>query len=126
MFNTSNHDTITLGTTPADEPCAQVGHSLYRELCRIERNAFRAQIERHYPRPDALTDADVRIRVQANAHDFGIYFDLEIVYDGSNPAAVEYAYSIEEDAKHLLLKWDDKALAQLRQTDYFTHIKRES
>lgn len=126
MFDSSNHDTITLGTTPADEPCAQVGHSLYRELCRIERNAFRSQIQRHYPRPDSLTDSDVRIRVHANAHDFGTYFDLEIVYDSSNPAAVSYAFSIEEDAAHKLLRWDDEAKTQLRLTDYFTYVKREN
>jgi hypothetical protein len=41
-------DYLTLGPTPSDEECAQVGAPDYSERARLECGRFAEQIRRHY------------------------------------------------------------------------------
>lgn len=105
-------DYFELATTvPNDEPCAQVGSDNYMVNARMEANAFRDQIYRVFGEPPSGTG----IRINANAHDFGTYLDLQIVYDDGNDASCDWAFGVEGN---LPQTWDEEARRQLKSQGY--------
>ena len=91
---TSLRDHITLGSTPCDEPCAQVGKDDYEARAQAECRAFI-----HLTRATLGTEprgADLDIR--GFQHDYGTYFEVVVYFDGDDRAATQYAYRCEADA----------------------------
>lgn len=70
---------IYLGSTPADEPCAQVGQKNYEDLARGECTRYIGLlasmfIEKHGRQPNC------KLQIKSNPHDFGTYFEVVIPY----------------------------------------------
>ena len=100
-------DHITIGSTPYDESCAQVGSDRYHRVYRAECLAFINQLRRLFgPEPE-----DAYLRITSNPHDFGSYHEVICDYDCDTPNAVEYAYKCEAETP---AEWDDLARAELK------------
>lgn len=71
-------DIIDLGGAPANEDCAQLGHTPdFERLNRLEVATYRAAIIARYgPPPDGCA-----LQTLTNAHDFGTYFTLGLSVD---------------------------------------------
>ena len=96
---------LCIGSTPVEEPCAQVGHPDYHAQARIECRAYMEQLRRLYPEPD-----NGYFKVKSFSRDFGTYYEVIAVYDEEDETAVEWALSAESGADH----WDDIALEYIR------------
>lgn len=102
---------FSLGTTPHDEPCIQMGDSNYRRNSRLECLAFIEQFRRERgPEPSGAN-----FKITSNSHDFGNYLDVEIEFEENNEEAVEYALSVETE---IPAKWDSQSLDFLKENSY--------
>jgi hypothetical protein len=80
-------DYFTLGSTPYEEPCAQVGQPRYRQQALQECRRFMQLLRRKFgPEPEGAA-----LRVQAFPHDFGTYYEVVCEFDPDLRASVEYA-----------------------------------
>jgi hypothetical protein len=112
-------DYLTLGPTPCDEECAQVGTADYAEKSRIESSAYIAQLRRQFGEPPGLSF----FKVKRFPHEFGSYHEVVIAFDDENEEAVDFAYRVENN---LPATWDETAKAGLQATNYFMSVvKRE-
>ncbi|PNX48816.1 MAG: hypothetical protein BV459_01490 [Thermoplasmata archaeon M11B2D] len=93
-------DSIYIGSTPWDEPCAQVGEPGYAEKAMDECNRFIALLRKKFgPEPEGA-----RLFIKRNLHDFGTYLSVECKYEVGNEAAEKYAYRCESETP---ATWDD-------------------
>ncbi|WP_242140688.1 hypothetical protein [Sphingomonas sp. TREG-RG-20F-R18-01] len=81
-------ETLTIGTIPAEEDCAQLGRTPdFQRLTRLEVDCYQAAlIARYGPPPPGATFA----RDTSN-HDFGRYTELALRFDPSDEAQAAYA-----------------------------------
>ena len=98
-----NYDYLSIGSTPNEEDCAQVGSENYQERARKECRAYMAQIQKHYPEPE-----NGYLKVKGNAHDFGTYYEVVACYDTADKEATTWAFDIEGDVLGVLYTWDDE------------------
>lgn len=99
-------DYLSIGSTPCDEPCAQVGSENYSTEMRRESAAFIAQLRRQLgPEPEGAS-----LRVKSFPHDYGSYHEVVCYFDDQLPASVEYAFKCEAEAP---ANWDDQAKQEL-------------
>ncbi len=111
-------DTLSLGTVPVCEDCAQVGTEGYEARARWECFLFRGQLYRqakqwmadNHANAEFPTD-DFRLRVKSNPHDFGNYLEVVCVFNPESQIAVELAFFLEG---HLPEGWDEESLSQIR------------
>lgn len=112
---------LTIGSTPADEPCAQVGRQDYAKQMRLETRAFINQMERVHPVP---TDEDPLYKDAAFTpyyacksfpHDFGNYHEVCAIYDDEHQPSCKWAFKAEDLCPS---NWDTQALAELAAADY--------
>lgn len=103
-------DYMTIGSSPYDEDCVQVGTDEYYERYRIELNALKNQMLRVLGEPPELTS----LGIKSFPHDFGTYHELVCFYDDEDEASSEYAFRCESE---LPAKWDEQALAELKGGD---------
>ena len=91
---------IHIGTAPGDEPCAQTGITRdWLRLQQLECLVYRAAlIARAGPPP-----AGVDIKPAHNAHDFGSYHDLIVVFDPDDESGAHYADLVADG----LARWHD-------------------
>ena len=84
--------TLSIGTAPADEACAQTGVTEdWTELQKLEAATYRAAlIAVHGPLPDGVT-----LPVMTYGHDFGSYVELEVRFDPDDPIAADYAERLD-------------------------------
>jgi len=102
---------LCIGSSPYDEPCAQLGREGYHEQARQECRALIGQLRRMFgPEPDGA-----RLYLNRNQHDFGVYLTVECAYAADVEKAAGYAFMLE--AK-LPARWDAQALRELSQTDH--------
>ena len=94
---------LSIGSTPHGEDCAQLGSTKYdySTRARAECKAFMQQIAKHYPEPE-----NGYLKVTANFHDFGTYYEVNAVYLTADPEACEWALSVEGDEKGVLEFWE--------------------
>ena len=86
------YDTYDLGGTPANEPCAQLGHTEdFSRINQLEVECYRAAITARFgPPPEGCT-----LAVLTNRHDFGTYYTLGLkVWEVARNEAVD-AYVAE-------------------------------
>lgn len=89
-------DIIDLGGAPANEDCAQLGHTPdFERLNRLEVATYRAAIiARFGPPPDGCV-----LLTLTNAHDFGVYYTLGLKVDAGaarhDTAVASYAEAVE-------------------------------
>jgi hypothetical protein len=112
----SGYETVSLGSTPSGEKCAQVGSEHYYELTPIEITAYKNQCERMFPNiPDGARYVKTR-----NPHDFGTYHELGIKYREDDEEAMNYAYNVENNTPEY---WDEQAHEELKQKGYYQFEK---
>jgi hypothetical protein len=111
-------DHISLGATPGDETCAQVGSPDYAARARAEGRAYVNQLVRKFgPPPEGAS-----LRQKGFPHDYGTYYEVVVSFDDALPEAVAYAFKVEGD---LPGHWDRAAKDELLQArlaktvDYF-------
>lgn len=87
-------DQIDLGSTPCNEPCAQVGQEGYdligRQECKRYIDLIRKTIGDEPP--------GAKLAVKGNHHDFGTYYEVVCYFDTDNEESVKYAYNCENNA----------------------------
>ena len=93
-------DYIDIGPVPAEEDCEQLGPNYDASKARKECNAYIEAIRRVCgPEPQGA-----QLRIKANQHDFGTYYEVVCYYDTENQAAFDYALKCESDAPQ---RWPD-------------------
>jgi len=100
-------DYISIGSSPCDEKCAQVGESNYSTKGRAECRAYANQLRRTY----GEEPAGAVISTKGFPHDFGTYYEVVCYFEEGNEKAQEYAFKLEEGASC----WDAAAHAELSQ-----------
>lgn len=86
-------DYISIGSTPRDEPCAQVGDPEYREKALTECQRFIQLLRQTFgpePRGAWLT-------TKWFLHDFGEYLEVVCYFTAEIEASVEYALRCEAE-----------------------------
>ncbi len=112
-------DYLSIGGNPAEEPCVQLGHNEFDTytLNRFETNVFSRQLDRAFPDQPGGT----YFRVKANHHEFGTYFDVEVVYDNEDEESEDYALKVEGCTP---ANWDAEAKAELEaNADYMNYLR---
>lgn len=102
-------DTLFLGPAPHDERCAQLGpdDDEYISRARRECNAFIKQLKRTYGKE---LPESVRLRIVAERHDFGTYYEVGVTYDTDDEKAAEVAFWFDANVP---ATWDAEARAEL-------------
>jgi hypothetical protein len=97
MFH--QYETLTLGSAPANEPCAQTTDPAYYEKAQAECRRYIALLQAHYsakhagrPLPEGCT-----LKIKGNPHDFGTYYEVVARFDAANPAAERAAFWLESN-----------------------------
>lgn len=106
----SHLDYVTIGSSPANERCAQVGEDDYAEKARRECSVFAAQLARFVASAGKTIPADARIVTKGHNHDFGRYYEVAVTFPYDDEEAMEFAYWLESN---LPAEWDDEARAAL-------------
>lgn len=98
---------ITLGPTPTNEPCQQVGTSTYNGKIAIrECLVYARQLIRQH---EGTIPDGVRFLVKNFEHDFGSYLEVIIKYD-DNEEELDFALKVESELPE---SWDQEALIEL-------------
>lgn len=97
---------LTLGPTPREEECAQVGTDEYPVRVRREGKAYIGQLVRMFGSPPPGAE----FRLKSFPHDFGTYHEVVLSFDSSVKTAVEFACHVEGN---LPGEWDEQAKAEL-------------
>ena len=96
-------DIYWLGPAPAEEDCVQVGDPDYARNAKGECKAYIDAIRKvcgHEP-------AGARLTIKSQAHDYGSYYEVAVVFDGSDEAAAAYAARCDE---HAPTRWGDAGM----------------
>ena len=123
---------LTLGSSPSDESCAQVGSDNYAKQVRMETRALINQLERIHPVPGEGQDTALKApsgwencsflpyyAVRSFPHDFGSYHEVCAIYDDNHELSVQWAYKAEELFPE---EWDRQARNELTAMGYvFQH-----
>lgn len=111
-------DFLTLGPTPAEESCAQVGTPDYVRRTRIETGAYIDQLIRQFGQPPGLNT----FRVKRFPHEFGDYHEVVITYDDAVEESVAFAFEVENN---LPGHWDEQAKADLQAQNYHLYLVKQ-
>ena len=84
-------DYLTIGSTPPEEDCAQVGSEDYMKRALAEVKRYRELILKTCGEPPTGT----RLKAMTFPHDFGHYVELVVEYDDADPKGFEYALHVE-------------------------------
>lgn len=112
---------LTLGSSPSDEPCAQVGSDNYSKQMRMETRALINQLERIRPVPvdsDPLYSSasfTPYYSCKSFPHDFGSYHEVCAIYDSNHEASCQWALTAEELFPET---WDSQARNELTAMGY--------
>lgn len=101
-------DYLTLGPTPCDEPCEQIGDSYNSTRARQEMKAYINQLRRQSP--------DANLHIKSFPHDFGTYSEVCVIYNPDNEESANIAFDLESN---LPANWDEKAIEELKEFGYF-------
>ena len=94
-------DYISIGSSPADEDCAQLGSEDYYERAKEECKRFIDLIrEVCGQEPEGA-----RLKIKSNPHDFGTYYDVVVEFDDMIEDAVNYAFHVEGNSP---LTWEEE------------------
>lgn len=88
-------DQIEIGSSPGDEPCAQLGVDPDYEIkARHECKRYIDLIRQAC----GVEPTGARLTTKWSNHDFGRYAEVVCTFDDAFPDAVEYAYRVESEA----------------------------
>ena len=89
-----NKDVIWLGPVPAEEDCAQVGDSAYREQVFAECQQFIKAIKLKCGEPPE----GAVLKIKGAPHEFGTYYEVVVEFDSTNDDASRWAHSADANA----------------------------
>lgn len=96
-------DHISIGCSPTDEECAQVGSEDYYERARKECIRFISLIRKVCgPEPELST---AQLKIKSNPHDFGDYLDVVCYFDDDDQLGIDYAFHVEGNTPET---WDEE------------------
>ncbi len=95
-----------VGSSPCEEPCAQVGQDGYAILALAECQAYIKQLRRCF----GSEPPGAALFIKGNAHDFGTYYEVAVRFDEKNRKAAEWADDVAEGSP---AHWDDEAKREL-------------
>lgn len=104
-------DYLTLGSTPSNEDCAQVGNSDYGIRSKIETTAYKNQLYRIFP--EVLNSKTLSFSIKIFQHDFGSYKEVVINYDDDNEEEYNNIVITKID-KNIPEDWDEEALKEIK------------
>ena len=117
-------DYITLGSTPSNEDCAQVGKSDYGIRSKIETTAYKNQLYRMFP--EVLNSKTLSFTIKSFQHDFGSYKEVVINYDDDNEQEYNDIVIIKVD-RNIPKAWDKEALEEIKnQTTIVEGIRNDN
>lgn len=87
-------DYITLGPTPCEEPCQQVGTPGYNRSLEVQECWAYVKLLRWYFGEEP---SGAHLSVKSFPHDFGTYHEVVCWYEEGNEASSEYAFRCESD-----------------------------
>ncbi len=93
-------DYLSVGSSPCNEECAQVGSVDYSEMARKECQRFIAEIRNVC----GQEPEGARLTIRLFPHDFGTYREVVCYYDDKYPDSVEYAFWVEGNSTE---KWGE-------------------
>ena len=99
-------DYISIGSTPCEEDCAQVGTDGYYEKALKECRAYIQQLLREL----GELPANTYFSVKSFPHNFGTYYEVVCWYDDAVRESVEYAFKAEGECSGV---WDEEAKKEL-------------
>jgi len=103
---------FNLGTTvPHEEECIQLGQPNYSAFSKIEANTLMKQIIRELGNPPS----GCRMKLVGCEHDFGVYYDIALVYDEDDAEHVEWFLKVEGK---LPMNWDYESKEGLKSEGY--------
>ena len=105
-------DYVSIGSTPSNEACAQVGSDGYCIKSRIECVVFANQLLRMFPD----TPEGAHVGTKSFPHDFGTYYEVVVKYEDTDESAMHYAFMLESKAPE---DWDDEAKKELTEMGYY-------
>lgn len=86
---------LSIGSTPCNEPCQQLGAPTYDEVeAKKECARFRDLIRKKL----GAEPVGARLVIKGHSHDFGTYYELECQFDPENDHATTYAFLCESKA----------------------------
>ena len=100
-------DYVDIGSTPAEEDCAQVGTDDYAVRARRECGVFIHQLRRQFGKEPGTA----RLVIGRNPHDAGCYYEVRCTFEDSDEVGSAYAYKCESDA---WTTWDERAKGELQ------------
>jgi hypothetical protein len=85
---------VYIGTTPAEEHCAQTGSKSYdwAKAQRLECRAYMQALKRVYGEPPE----GAKLFIASMPHDYGTYREVQCSYDSTDRIQVDYAVRVEE------------------------------
>lgn len=112
------NDYVTIGNVPYDEECTpnNPNDPAYGARQIKECGALARQLMRIYGDPPS----GAKFAIMKNPHDFGVYYDLVIIFNLENEVATEYAFKCED----LPDKWDSEAREELHLDEQKTPSQR--
>lgn len=117
-------DYISIGSTPCDEECAQVGDSDYRSKAINECKRFIELIRKvNGPEPELSTAI---LLTKSFPHDFGTYYEVVVQFDDEDEIGLDYALFVEGNSPQ---RWDEnegsrKWVKALTQTEVKEILKK--
>jgi hypothetical protein len=99
-------DELSIAPTPVNESCEQLGRNYDPVKARAECRAFLNQLRRQFGEPPEGAE----LRLKANAHDFGTYYDVIVTFPDDDRTAIEYALKLEGNTPEY---WDAESVAEL-------------
>jgi hypothetical protein len=97
---------ISLGATPAEESCAQVGTDGYELLARNECRRYLKLLRDVYVAAHGAMHEGLNLRIASNAHDFGSYLDVIVEFDVDDESASNAALWLDNNRP---AEWPDAA-----------------
>lgn len=112
---------MLLAAVPVGEECEQVGEGYRRDHAIAECQAFIRQLQRIHGEPPK----GAALIVKANAHDFGVYHEVAVLYDPNDEKSIDYAFHLERNLPEF---WDEEARRELKlpsiKAEYWTKVSK--
>src|SRR5687767_9430189 len=82
---------LSIGPTPAEESCEQLGPNYQEEKAKTECNRFIEGLRKYF----GNEPVGAKLHIHRNSHDFGTYLEVCVQFNENNKEAINYAYLIE-------------------------------
>lgn len=103
-------DYLSIGSSPPDESCAQVGTNDYYEQSLKECTAFKHQLERIFQNKDGELPEGCYFSIKSFPHEFGTYREVVCYFDDDNEESSNFAFNVEQNTPD---KWDKESKREL-------------